>query len=237
MDFTMIKQMSRRAHIEATLNDDEDLHALRDIFEKSHVSIDSPRKALSVMECAEFLGKCKETLDKEKYSLLLAYLRSTGNPIHSNEERLPPGECRTAEFLSAQVQSCRQVHIDNRPFSCQKSHEGNSNVQFIHPTTRQKATGYIESIWTALIGMSHRTFFLMRQHVDLPPEEERKAPFSEWDPRYGTRIVDAAQSNERIVVEHHHIITHLTTYKRPCGTYGIQRPTLVVCWGLNRGRR
>lgn len=237
MDFTMIRQLSRHAHIHAALNDDEELHQLRDILENARMSIDAPSKPLTEMERADFLGKCKETLNEMDYNLLLEYLRSSGNPIHSFEERLPKSDCRTAIFLPAQVHSLRQVLLEDRPYSCQRSHAGNSNIQFVHPTTQNTATGYIESIWTTLIGSSLRTFFAVRPHLGLPPEEEERAPFKGWDSRYATRIVDVRPSNERIIIEHYHIKTHLTTYRRPAGTYGILRPTLVVCWGLNRGRR
>lgn len=55
-----------------------------------------------------------------------------------------------------------------------------------------------------------------------------------------TRIVDAEASkedSELVVIEPAHIVTHLTTFHRPAGTYGIDKDILVVCWALNRGRR
>ncbi|KAE9393831.1 hypothetical protein BT96DRAFT_943640 [Gymnopus androsaceus JB14] len=39
------------------------------------------------------------------------------------------------------------------------------------------------------------------------------------------------------IVEPQHIITHLTTYKRSAGTYGIQQEVLVICWAMNHGLR
>ena len=64
------------------------------------------------------------------------------------------------------------------------------------------------------------------------------APFERY-PGFMTKIVDAAPSDDNalVIIEPTHIITHLTTFQRPEGTYSIQQKTLVICWALNRGRR
>ena len=49
-----------------------------------------------------------------------------------------------------------------------------------------------------------------------------------------SHIVDAIPSHNLLIIEPIHIVTHLTTFRRPVGTYGIPRETIIVCWALNR---
>ncbi len=80
------------------------------------------------------------------------------------------------------------------------------------------------------------TFILVSEHRALDIQEEEQTPYFHY-PLFMTRAVDAILSDKVHVIEPKHIITHLTTYTRPSGTYGINRDILEVCWALNRGRK
>ncbi|KAF8905481.1 hypothetical protein CPB84DRAFT_1844888 [Gymnopilus junonius] len=65
-------------------------------------------------------------------------------------------------------------------------------------------------------------------------EEEEHAPFINY-PGFKAWIFDSQPSDdsELVIIEPHHILTHLTTFQWPPGTYGIDCKTLVnliVCW-------
>ena len=81
-------------------------------------------------------------------------------------------------------------------------------------------------------------FLVVRPHRQLPFLSEADAPFEQY-PGFMTKIIDAAPSDDNalVIIKPTHIITHLTTFRRPEGTYSIQQKTLVICWALNRGRR
>jgi hypothetical protein len=83
-----------------------------------------------------------------------------------------------------------------------------------------------------------KTFIIIRPHRVLPVQEEERAPFINY-PGFKARIFDSQPSDdsELVIIEPHHILTHLTTFQRPAGTYGIDRETLVVCLALDRGRK
>ncbi len=129
------------------------------------------------------------------------------------------------------------MHRDDHTFSCQKSHKGNSAIQFYSPSTQTEDTGFIETIWTLPLEGTLRVFFVVRPHLPLSIDDEKKAPFIHLNSKYSTRIVDNKPSDQLLIIEMHHIITHLTTFQRPLGTYGIDKETLVICWALNRGRK
>ncbi len=235
MDFTMLRQMSRRANVEAAFLDDEEFKPLGSILNPHPISINTPSKPLSGIEQAQYIAGGSTELSEEDYNMLLQYLHATGRPYHSVKEHIIGR--RNVRFLPPYVQIHTEVLVDERTFSTRISHEGNSAVQFIHPTTQQLDTGFIEAIFSTPLDSTIHTFFVIRSHLRLALQEEGQAPFASFHEKYATRIVDCRDLDQLQYVEQQHIITHLATYRRPAGTYGIPRQTLVVCWALNRGRR
>lgn len=235
MDFTMLRQMSRRAHVEATFQDDEVLRPLERILNQEPTPINAPTSPLSGTEQAQFLSNGAKELSPEDYNSILHYLQRTGRPYHSVQEKLLVS--KETLFLPPYMHSRREVQIDDYTYSCRESHEGNSAIRFVDPSTQNPRTGSIERIWTVPLNSVLQTFFGICPHRLLPREEEVKAPFTLFHEKYATQIVDCELLDQLIIVEQHHIITHLTTYRRPSGTYGIPKETLVICWALNRGRR
>ncbi|KAF8219816.1 hypothetical protein L208DRAFT_1337527, partial [Tricholoma matsutake] len=125
---------------------------------------------------------------------------------------------------------------DECTFSCERSHKGNSAIQFYNPLTQVHDTGFIQQIWRLPLEGTMHTFINVCPHQPLSEQQEGQAPYKYY-PGFMTCIVDAIPSNTNIIIEPAHIITHVVTFQRPVGTYNIGREVLVVCWAPNRGRR
>ncbi len=226
--------MSRRGIVKVALRDDRDLKPLGQILESQTISIDTPTKRMSGAEEAEYL-KSSPALSRTEYNGMLAYLHQLGNNYHSVYDQTAIN--LNTRFFLPYMRRHTEVNIGDRTYSTQRSHDGNSAIQFVYPLTERKDTGFIEAIWSAPLQSKIQTFFVVRPHNCLSPTEERRAPFAGFNEMYGVRIVDNQNSSQLFIIEQQHIITHLSTIRRPAGTYGIPRETLVVCWSLNRGRR
>lgn len=231
MDLTMLRQMSRRAHIDALLHDEDGLKDLADILGPVNFS-DATPVPLRPTEASKILETAPKLEDAE-YNALLQFLSLTGRPQRAFYNFPHPPD---ANILAPQAQRPMQVHSGEHTFSCEGSHKGNSAIKFYNRFTQTHDTGFIQTIWKLPLEGSMHTFMAVCPHKPLSPLEEGQAPFIQH-PSFMTRIVDALPSNELVIIEPTQIITHLTTYQRPVGTYGIDRETLVVCWALNRGRQ
>ena len=230
----MLRQMSRRAHVDALLHSGDGLQELCDILEPAmaDVSIDGPLVPLKPTAMADILAKAPH-LQEADYSDLLHYLHQTGRPYRAYSDLPHPPD---SIILPPYAQLPLQVHRDECTFSCKRSHKGNSAIQFYNPLTQAHDTGFIQNIWRIPLEGIMRTFIRVCPHRSLSAQEEGQAPFRHH-PGFMTRIVDALPSDNLTIIEPAHIITHVTTFQRPAGTYGIGREVLVVCWAPNRGRR
>ncbi|KLO08882.1 hypothetical protein SCHPADRAFT_834775 [Schizopora paradoxa] len=236
MDYTMLHQMSRRQHVEAALQEENALKPLGDIlFEDARPSPGACSKKMSGFEQAQYLANGTTALHSRDYYTLLGYLQATGRPYYSIEDQVLIR--KDTRILPPYVRQCTSAIISERTYSTRTSHEGNSAILYYDQFTQRFFTGNIEAIWSLPLDASVHTFFVVRAHEGLPDGEAAKAPFDGFDRHYCTRIVDAAPSNQIHILEEQYIKSHLSTYKRPYGTYGIARETLVVCWALNRDRR
>lgn len=172
-------------------------------------------------------------LSEDEYWALLAYLRHTGQSYQPID--IIPRPPHTEVLLN---HALRPTHfaIKDRTFSTQVAHQGNSAIQYENRQTSTLDTGNIQTILQMPLDGSMHTFIIVQPHQPLSPEEERLAPFAEH-PHLMTRIYNTHSTLPLIIIEPRNVITHLTTYERPSGTYGIHHNTVVVCWSLNRGRR
>lgn len=235
MDYTMIRQYSRRAIISAALQDDEGLVPLVEVLDPRPPSIDKPQERMTGEQEAAFYKKFNTMLSPEDLLALVAYLNMTARPHRYFEAPLPWLD--DAKILTPLVKLEHRVHIDKRTYSTETSHDGNSLIRFRSPQTNQLLTGNIIGIWTKPIDSKLTTFFVVRPHTVLLPGEEALAPFHKFHRTYSTRIFDATPLMVPQILEHQHIISHAVALLRPPGTYGINRKTVVVSWACNRDRR
>jgi hypothetical protein len=236
LDLTMLRQMSRRARVDALLHDgqvgDAALNDLGKILQPEKESANYTPTPLDPIQMATVLKKSPKLTTDEYYGLLY-YLQGTGRQYQAYNALPHP---QNALILSPHAERPLQVHLYNHVFSCQKSHEGNSAIQFYNPHTHRHETGFIQSIWRVPLEAAMHTFIAVRPHRLLSALEEGQAPFFCYQ-GFMARIVDALPSQDLLIIEPTHIVTHLTTFQRPAGTYGIPKKTLIVCWALNRERR
>lgn len=227
----MLRQMSRRAHIDALLTDQDASGGLADILEPGDKYSTRLPVPVKPSEAAEILSGAP-ALDEMEYNALLYYLHNTGRPYRASTDFPHP---LNANILPPQAQHPPQIHHGEHTFSCQKSHKGNSAIQFYNPITQIYGTGFIQTIWRLPLEGSIHNFLVVCPHKQLSAAEEGLAPFHNYA-GFMTKIVDALPSQSLVIIEPIHIITHLTTFLRPKGTYGINKETIIICQALNRGR-
>ncbi|KAJ7189278.1 hypothetical protein C8R46DRAFT_1244969, partial [Mycena filopes] len=115
------------------------------------------------------------------------------------------------------------------------SHRGNSLIQFYHPETarsdNETFTGVIDAILKIPLDNKLRTFLIVRKHraLVIPPYSNH--------PELMSSVVYADPEPGQMVIEPKHVITHLTAWTRGPEIYNTEKPVMVVCWALNRGRR
>lgn len=226
LDLTMLRQISCRSRVDALLYDknmEDNLAGILQPVQSADSSLDPSSQA--------GLLKNATLLETEDYNALLNYLTSTGQPYRAHTDFPHPLD---AHILPPYAVRCPKFHWNGQTYSTQASHEGNSAIQLCHPITNTLDTGYILQIWTLPLEGAKQMFFIVCIHHPLPANEEARAPFI-GHTGLMTRIVDAAPTGNLVIIEASHIVTHLTTFRRPKGTYGIDKDTLVVCWALNRG--
>lgn len=234
----MLRHLCHRSRLQVLLNKDktgDSAHELVEILcsEEKHKS-GSQLRQLDEQNVADILRTAKK-LDHHHYNMLLHYLHSMGQPWHTYDEIPPP--LNHAWILPRRAQQPYQIDIESRTYSCQKSHEGNSSIAFYNPHNMgSQSTGFIQAIWQIPLNYVMQTFFLVNIHQDLPIWDNDLAPYSSH-PRLGVKLIDAQPSGNFYIIEPRHIITHLTMFKRPAGTYGFQKEIISVCWSLNRGRK
>ena len=146
LDLTMLRQMSRRAHVDAFLCDglgDAASNNLAKILQPVDILANHIPTPLNPVETAAVLKKAPK-LAPTDYNALLNYLQSTGRQYQNfNAIPHPPN----ALILPPHAELPLQVHHHGHTFSCQQSHEGNSAIQFYNPQTQAHDTGFIQVIW------------------------------------------------------------------------------------------
>lgn len=229
----MLRQMARLCRLLALLHDNESGDAL----DKSFANILEPKdttksvlEELTSEDAALFFSKTPK-LRQNEYLLIQEYLQSTGRPYRGYLD-LPHPEF--ALILPPNAKRLTEFHDSGRTYSCHSSHIGNSAIQFYDRLTQARLTGVIDTILEIPLEGTLRMFILVHAHLELDNSDAMRTPYPQY-PRMMTKAVKTVLSDDVVVIEPQHIITHLTTYKRPAGTYGIQQEILVICWAMNRG--
>ncbi|KAJ6452864.1 hypothetical protein C8R47DRAFT_1204264 [Mycena vitilis] len=236
MPLTMLRQLARRCRLEAKIHDEQSAEGpagdLARILQPVTAASTKATQPLSELEVAKILSVA-EDLDQDDYQLLLHYQNSQGQlwrdcyqlPHPDGSLVLPPCALKPNEFK-----------IGDQTFSRSRSTRGSSAIQFKDPQSDEVLTGFIDEIWEIPLESHIQTFIMVEKHKLLSPAVLETTPFPSF-PNFQTTAVHAARSNNYCIIEPRHILTHLTVFKRPKGTFGIRHKILVICWALNRGRR
>jgi hypothetical protein len=238
MDFTMIRQMCRRANLIVISQNESAEPAVTDLFQvlqPTQQSTTPSSTGLDDEQLASFLMKGQH-IEDPIHNAILRYLKSLGQPWHSYSEFPPHPD--PDWILPPRANMPSQIVIQDRTYSCSVSHLGNSAIMFYNPVgdTTIKHTGIIDTICQLPLHGFLQTFFIVHLHQNLPPNLETILPYQKY-PGLNSKLVESIPGDISLVIEPHHIITHLVMYKRPSGTYNIPRETLALCWSLDRGRR
>ncbi|KAK7040034.1 hypothetical protein R3P38DRAFT_2514278 [Favolaschia claudopus] len=234
MDYTMLKQMTRYCRVISTQRHrtfkDSKLSTLATILEPES---DKPfaRQPLDDAQTAKFLRK-RPNMNPQQYQMIGDYLHSINRHYRHHTAHPHP---ESALILPPAAKSIREFKDKRQTFSCYSSHTGNSAVQFKHKDNIK--TGFISQILQIPLEGLVETFVFINPHIPLTAAEEIHSPYH-MRPNLNSMLVNSQPSEEVLLVQPQHIITHLTCAKKPAGTYkNINKNTLAICWGLNRGRR
>ncbi|KAJ7053531.1 hypothetical protein C8F01DRAFT_996576 [Mycena amicta] len=242
LELTMLRHLARRARFEAKLSDtrttDNLMGRLANILDPVNLpGILDPMKPVSGLEEAE-LAKNGNNIDQSAYELVLHYLHSVGQTQWvSWIEDIGNLPLDNQFVLSPYCLQPDSIEMDGQTYSCKRSHEGNSGIQFKDPTNPTVLyTGYIETIWSIPLQGYMQTFLLIRKHESVLSPLIEELPFHNH-PWFQATIVHATDSDDICIIEPQHIITHLAVYKPTVGAYGLNWQCMVISWALNRGRR
>lgn len=237
MPLTMLRQMARRSRLEAKLSDDQfnggSGGQLAKVLQPETAAVRQAAQPLTESEVAKIVAGGTE-LTPEEYELLLDHQNSKGQLWRSWLELPHPNG---SLILPPTVVKQKHFKLGDHTFSCFSTQHNSSGIQFKSPDNPSvRLTGFIQEIWQLPLQNHMQTFFLIRKHKLLPPALLQQTPFPSLS-LFQTTAVDAEPSNQFCIIEPTNILTHLTFYHRPKGTYGINKRILVLCWALNRGRR
>ncbi|KAJ6779223.1 hypothetical protein DFH09DRAFT_992899, partial [Mycena vulgaris] len=211
MPVTMLTQVARRGRLEAKFSDEQlkDSYAghLAQILQPGLAARNKAIEPLTELEAANNIAKATDLSDDD-YQMLLQYQVSKGQLWHSCYQLPHPAG---SLVLPPCAMKPLQFKLQDRGFSCYKSHRGNSAIQFKDPVTQSVQTGFIDEIWEIPLENHMQTFILVQKHKLLSSTLLKKTPFPSF-PLFKTTVVDAAPSNRFCIIEPRHILTHLTVY-------------------------
>ena len=240
MDFTMLQQMARLcqflAYLEIHKSEDPEIDSFIDILVPEEGTQGVTIQPINDSEQAAFLVDKATDLDPRTYDLILQYLNATGHlgQYHSNTTSV--NLHLHALVLPPRAKHCAQFHQDGHIYS--SSHAFNSRIQFYDRQIKAYRTGVINSIFEIPLQWNLRKFILVQPDQDLPEVEVRGTPHDPMlHPDFKTKLVEVEPSEDILVVEPEHIITHLSALKINGEIFGIRREICVVCTALNRERK
>jgi hypothetical protein len=231
MGFTMLQQACRTARLTAIIhnNQNDNQHPLQALMQDlTGTWLKESKKPRS--------KRLKEFKFASHYNSLVQYLQqSTGQPWCSYEGFAHPPNSLIVPYYA---EHHKHLEFEGKRFSCQSSLVGNGSIQYY--TANRQVTGRIDAIWKLDLHNNGelQTFLWIERHSPLHQHEVMRTPYAYRHalPLHCT-VVSLEHSEIYDIIQPQHIITHLTMRRRPKGTYGIGRDFLIVCWGLNRGKK
>lgn len=168
--------------------------------------------------------------------MLPRYLKASNEDCHTQEEALTAQAPLTGFIIPRRPLHPLNIIIEGNQFAKFSNHIGGSYIQFYDPMLPAlQLEGRIEDIWRLPLDGHVRTFLLVRKFRDLDLHEVQMTPYH-LKPELLTRVYDTRPSENVLLIEPRHVITHLTTWTRP-RFLTINHSVIIVNWALNRGRR
>ncbi|KZW01325.1 hypothetical protein EXIGLDRAFT_666338 [Exidia glandulosa HHB12029] len=234
MDLTMLRQICRRGRLEARIRDGSDNPEVQTLY--SLLVPDAPSSVPKVLTPEEEVTQHKydSPLSESDYDLIFNYLHSRDVTWRRYDALPHPPHPR---IVPLRARSIKTTEIAGRTYGTHDAHIGNSSVRFYMPENpTETSSGFIKAMWTMAIGGALRTFLAVHTHIAVAAPNAPLSPYLDL-PDMGATVVATHSSFSRLILEPHHVISHVPLYPRPNGTFDMLEDVYVISSGLNRGRR
>ncbi|KAH7104435.1 hypothetical protein BKA62DRAFT_767507 [Auriculariales sp. MPI-PUGE-AT-0066] len=230
-DYAMLRKLCHKGRLAAKLESDNQLQITDVKGETLARILQSNSCTQSTLDTghsftAKELNAAKQMLPDNLYNLIGQYLIERGEPVRHAAHYPHPLD---AVVLPMHATPHNYIQQHGRQFSVRKMHEGNSLVRFRH--RQGMGHGFIQEIWHLELQATGRTFIIIEP---LEAVAENQDPFTGF-PGFECRLAYDRDTQERYVIEPQQLIYHLVARRRPTGTFGIEKKTLIMC-SLNQGR-
>ncbi|KZV82543.1 hypothetical protein EXIGLDRAFT_626883 [Exidia glandulosa HHB12029] len=233
MDYTMLRQISRKARLTAEIETNPDFNrtdssgaSLASILLDERSTTTSHLHASATTSKKAARSPQKE-LTAVHYTTILEYLQTRGEHFRHCEEA---GLTHTDPVLPPTGQSLSSLRQYGRNFNTRRTHEGNSLVVVRRPLGTQ-LRGFIEDVCCIDFDGGKRTFLILEP---LEPVPDSLNPYLHFKGLACGVAYDRSMA-ARIVVEPSQLISHLVALRCPGGTFGIPEATIITR-SLNQGR-
>ncbi|KAF6741488.1 hypothetical protein DFP72DRAFT_862125 [Ephemerocybe angulata] len=244
LDLTMLRNICRRGRLQAIFKEkpllgvNELFSSAMDLF-RTASGTGATSEGLEVhlqsteAETALFNGS-GTPLPEHIYNKLLSYL-ATKEPESIYRHRSAVPHPAGANVLTNYAQHQSHFIWKTRPYSIYSKHIGNSSISYVGDDGEVNA-GFIQSIFTQVLQRATRTFFVVHPHLPLSPADNALNPYSRYPGMLAAVVYDTYQPEQaQIIIESDRIIGHVAFRRRPSGTFGIDHPTLILCFWVEVG--
>jgi hypothetical protein len=235
MDLTMLRTIVRRQRFHAYCQSAEQhgntrlSSILRTLV--PHVPV-TPANAPPIPEEIERLYEThSDVVPPDIYNALLAYINeNTMEPFHHCAD-LPHTNLRVLPQIA--IKHKWITHL-TRLFGPNSLNPGNSCVSFWTSSgvDRVVRSGEIIGIWSHLLDGIMREFLAVSPHLPLSEEDSARNPYNSF-PGFRCTVVYKQLTNQIVIIEPIHLISHLAQLVRPPGTFGMSSSILILNHSLN----
>jgi len=237
MDLTMLRTIIRRQRFHAYVQNASE-HGntrLSSILQTlvPHVAI--PAIGVRTPPTPEEVERLYETegdlVPPDIYNALLVYINATTmDPFHHCAD-FPHTNPRVLPQIA--IKRKRFTHL-TRLFGPHSLNPGNSCISF-RTLSGMVKSGEIIGIWSHFLDGIIRDFLAVSPHLPLSDEDSAHNPYNLF-PGFQCTVVYSHSTNQIVIIEPIHIISHLAKLVRPPGTFGMSRSILILNHSLNCNR-
>ncbi|PPQ85518.1 hypothetical protein CVT24_010465 [Panaeolus cyanescens] len=196
--------------------------------------LSTPNRATSAESSSQTLSRKKpDTIPDKTYTSILQYLNDSprdNKPFRHYAHFPHPLNSVVLPFKGIYR---NHIYIHGKLYSPFSIHPGNSSMSFLRARTHPEPA-IIQAIWTLEVDGVQRTFLIIQQPVALLPIDQQKNPYHQAPLLQVSLAYD--EYEDPIVIEPDVVQGHVPYYKRPPGTFGIDRATVIMVDSLHRGR-